>query len=133
MTDEQKLVNDCLKGDRIAQKQLFDRLAPLMLSVCLRYVGDRATAEDLLQDGFVALFSKLETYKGDGSFEGWARKIFVNTALMFLRKKDALKMSERELCLMRSITSWSPAMNPPSDPKLLENVPMMRSVLSVRP
>lgn len=65
-----------------------------MLSVCLRYVGNRATAEDLLQDGFVVLFSKLDTYKGDGSFEGWARKIFVNTALMYLRKKDALKMSD---------------------------------------
>ncbi|MBQ0044971.1 MAG: sigma-70 family RNA polymerase sigma factor [Bacteroidales bacterium] len=94
VTDEQKLVNGCLRGDRIAQKQLFDRLAPLMLSVCLRYVGNRATAEDLLQDGFVVLFSKLDTYKGDGSFEGWARKIFVNTALMYLRKKDALKMSD---------------------------------------
>ncbi|MDE5891172.1 MAG: sigma-70 family RNA polymerase sigma factor [Bacteroidales bacterium] len=65
-----------------------------MFLICLRYVSDRTIAEDLLQEGFVTLFSKLDSYKGDGSFEGWARKIFVTTALMYLRKKDALKMSE---------------------------------------
>ena len=47
-----------------------------------------------MQDGFVTLFSKLDTYKGEGAFEGWARKIFVNTALMELRRKDALKISD---------------------------------------
>ena len=57
-------------------------------------VGDREQAEDVLQDGFVTLFTRLDTYKGEGSFEGWARKIFVTTALMNLRKKDALKMSD---------------------------------------
>lgn len=60
----------------------------------MRYVGDREQAMDILQDGFVTLFTQLKQYKGNGSFEGWARKIFVNTALMSLRKKDALKMSE---------------------------------------
>lgn len=92
-TSEQKLVNACIKGDRKAQKQVFDLLSPKMLSLCLRYTGDRGCAEDLLQEGFITLFGKLETYKGDGSFEGWARRIFVNTALMWLRKKDALRMS----------------------------------------
>ncbi len=65
-----------------------------MYPVCIRYIGDRDQAEDVLQDGFITLFAKLETYKGDGSFEGWARRVFVTTALMALRKKDALKMSE---------------------------------------
>ena len=51
-------------------------------------------AEDVLQDGFITLFTRLQDYKGEGSFEGWARRIFVTTALMSLRKKDALKMSE---------------------------------------
>ena len=75
-----------------------------MFAVCIRYAGDRTVAEDLLQDGFVTLFSKLESYKGDGSFEGWARRIFINTCLMYLRKKDALKMSD-ELEEARNITS----------------------------
>jgi len=65
-----------------------------MFPVCIRYLGDRVLAEDILQDGFITLFSKLKDFKGDGSFEGWARRIFVTTALMSLRKKDALKMSE---------------------------------------
>ena len=60
----------------------------------MRYIGDRATAEDVLQDGFVTLFTRLDSYKGEGSFEGWARRIFVTTALMSLRKKDALKISD---------------------------------------
>lgn len=73
---------------------LYDRLAPRMFPLCIRYVGDRALAEDILQDGFITLFTRLKDYKGEGSFEGWARRIFVTTALMDLRKKDALKMSE---------------------------------------
>lgn len=56
-------------------------------------MSDRESAEDVLQDGFVTLFAKLDTYSGEGSFEGWARKIFVNTALMSLRKNDVLKDS----------------------------------------
>jgi RNA polymerase sigma-70 factor (ECF subfamily) len=57
-------------------------------------MGSREEAEDVLQEGFVTLFSKLDSYSGAGSFEGWARKIFVNTALMQLRRNDVLKESE---------------------------------------
>ena len=73
-----------------------------MFPLCIRYVCDRSLAEDVLQDGFVTLFTRLQDFKGDGSFEGWARKIFVTTALMSLRKKDALKMSE-DLELARNL------------------------------
>lgn len=90
----EQLVTGCKNGDRKAQKRLFDALAPKMLPLCMRYVGDRDTSEDLLQEGFVTLFSRLDSYSGAGSFEGWSRKIFVNTALMYLRKTDALKLSD---------------------------------------
>ena len=63
---------------------------------------------DILQDGFVTLFTQLKQYKGEGSFEGWARKIFVNTALMSLRKKDALKMSE-DLDTIRGMKADTPS------------------------
>ena len=63
---------------------------------------------DILQDGFVTLFTQLKQYKGDGSFEGWARKIFVNTALMSLRKKVALKMSE-DLDTIRGMKADTPS------------------------
>ena len=82
------------QGDRRAQKTIYDSLSAKMFAVCLRYMGDRDSAEDVLQDGFVTLFTKLDSFNGEGSFEGWARKIFVNTALMCLRKKDILKESE---------------------------------------
>lgn len=91
---EQAILRACKEGDRKAQKALYDMLAPKMYALCLRYVGDRDTAQDILQDGFVTLFSKLDTYGGEGSFEGWARKIFVNTALQSLRRTDALKLSD---------------------------------------
>lgn len=93
-TDWPALVEGCISGDRKAQKALYDALSGKMYAVCLRYMGSKDEAEDVLQDGFVTLYSKLDSYSGTGSFEGWARKIFVNTALMSLRKKDALRGSE---------------------------------------
>lgn len=64
-----------------------------MLAVCLRYVNDMETARDLLQDGFVRVFTNIHSYTGSGSFEGWLRKIFVNGALEYLRKSDVLRES----------------------------------------
>ena len=81
------------EGDRRAQKAIYDALSGKMFAVCLRYMSDRQSAEDVLQEGFVSLFAKLDTFSGEGSFEGWARKIFVNAALMSLRKNDVLKES----------------------------------------
>ena len=89
-----ELIPGCLKGDRVAQRKLYDKLSGKMFALCLRYMGDRQSAEDILQEGFVTLFTKLDSYSGGGMFEGWARKIFVNTALMSLRKNDAMKGSE---------------------------------------
>ena len=89
--DEKRLIRLAKSGNPGAQKGLYDLLAPKMFAVCLRYMGDRMAAEDVLQDGFVTLFSKLDSFSGIGSFEGWARKIFVNTALMSLRRSDVLK------------------------------------------
>ena len=91
---DSQLIDACKKGDRASQKILFDRLAPRMFPLWIRYVKDRSLAEDILQDGFITLFTRIDTYKADGSFEGWARRIFVTTALMSLRKKDAMKMSD---------------------------------------
>ena len=105
--DEESPVAACADGDRKAQKRLFDRLAPKMMAVCLRYMGNREDAEDVLQEGFVTLFTKIDSYNGSGSFEGWARKIFVNTALMHLRKTDALRLSE-DISEARSLSAEEP-------------------------
>lgn len=91
--DEQGIIAGCLNGELWAQKKLYELHAPTMMSVCVRYVTDRETAKDVLQDGFIKLFTKIETFSGTGSFAGWVRRIFVTTALEYLRKNDALKQS----------------------------------------
>ena len=91
--DEQQLIEGCRKGDRRAQKALYETYSRKMMSVCLRYVSDWETARDLLQDGFVKVFTHLDSYNGNGSFEGWLRKIFVNSALEYLRHADILRES----------------------------------------
>lgn len=91
--NEQQLIESCRRGERIGQKELYDRFARKMMGVCYRYVNDKETALDLLQDGFVKVFLSLDSYSGTGSFEGWVRRIFVNTALEYLRKADVLRDS----------------------------------------
>ena len=100
---EQQMIALCKKGDRAAQKALFDLLSPKMFAICIRYMGSREAAEDVLQEGFISLFSKLDSYSGEGSFEGWARKVFVNTALMTLRRNDVMKQTE-DIEIARNVT-----------------------------
>lgn len=91
--NEQQLIEGCKKGERRAQKALYELHSRKMMGVCLRYVSDRETARDLLQDGFVKVFTHINSFSGNGSFEGWMRKIFVNCALEYLRKSDVLRES----------------------------------------
>ena len=84
--DDSILVKKCLEGDHKAQRALFDRFASKMLGVCLRYTKNTEQAEDVLQEGFVKIFTKLDKYNGEGSLEGWVRRIMVNTALDQIRK-----------------------------------------------
>ena len=82
------LIRQCTKGDRIAQKQLYDRFASRMLGVCLRYAQDYQAAEDILQEGFIKAFRHIERFRFEGSFEGWLRRIMVNTAIEAHRRKN---------------------------------------------
>ena len=84
--NDSSLVKKCIEGDQRAQRMLFEKFAPKMLGVCMRYAKNTEQAEDVLQDGFVKVFTKLSHYKGDGSFEGWIRRVIVNTALDQIRK-----------------------------------------------
>jgi RNA polymerase sigma factor (sigma-70 family) len=83
---EQDIIRDCLRGDQRSQKLLFNRFAGKMLTVCRRYARSEQEAEDMLQDTFVKVFSNLAQFQHKGSFEGWIRKITVNTALKHLEK-----------------------------------------------
>lgn len=83
---EEELVKGCLNGIPAYQRALYKRYASKMLTVCLRYVKKREEAEDVLQEGFITVFEKLNQFKMQGSFEGWVRRIMVNKAIEFYRK-----------------------------------------------
>jgi len=91
--DEQQIIDGCVRGEPWAQKKIYELYSSVMLGVCVRYVSDKETARDLLQDGFIKLFTKADTFAGTGSFIGWMRRIFATTALEYLRRNDALKQS----------------------------------------
>lgn len=89
--NERKLIEACKNNDTSAQKLLYETFVRKMMSVCLRYADNREMAEDFLQDGFIKVFSSIRSYSYEGSFEGWMRRVFVNTALESLRKNDLLR------------------------------------------
>ena len=99
MTDEQ-LVTGCLKGDPSAQKALYQSYARKMMSSCMRYASDREQAQDILQDGFVKVFQKMDHFRGDGPLGGWIARTMVNTALDHLRRNKpydhSLDLTEAE-------------------------------------
>lgn len=83
---ENELIDACLRGDSKAQSRLYHTHARKMMGVCLRYAASRDEAQDILQEGFIKVFEKLGGFQKQGSFEGWIRRIMVNTALDHYRK-----------------------------------------------
>ncbi|WP_090498835.1 RNA polymerase sigma factor [Pedobacter terrae] len=80
------LMEGCKAGDRKMQELLYKQTASKMLAVCMRYAKDRMEAEDVLQMGYIKVFQKIKEYRGEGSFEGWIRRVMVNTAIESYRK-----------------------------------------------
>ncbi|RUA28794.1 MAG: RNA polymerase subunit sigma-70 [Bacteroidetes bacterium] len=85
MVSEKDLIEGCQKGKAKLQRLLYERYAPKMLGVCMRYFNSKEEAQDALQDGFVKVYTKINNFKGQGSFEGWIRRIMVNTSLNLIR------------------------------------------------
>ena len=86
-----------MEGNRRMQEELYKRFSPRMYAVCLRYAGNAEEAEDILQEGFIKVFKKLNSFRSEGSFEGWVRRVFVNTAIEHFRKKRYLQpVTEKE-------------------------------------
>lgn len=83
---EDELIKGCLKRDRASQQKLYDLYSRKMYGICLRYVRDPMEAEDILVSAFTKVFEKIDQFKGEGSFEGWLRRIIVNDALTSLRR-----------------------------------------------
>jgi len=85
-TKEQTLINGCIKGDNKYLELLYATYAPIVFPICLRYAKDYHQAEDILQEGFIKVYKNMAKFRGDGSFEGWLKRIFVNTAIEHYRK-----------------------------------------------
>lgn len=89
--NEKTLIEKAVKNNREAQHVLFELHAPKMLSVCRYYIKDMQQAEEAMLNGFYKVFSNLETFKGEGSFEGWIRRIMVRESISFLRQKKRIE------------------------------------------
>jgi RNA polymerase sigma factor (sigma-70 family) len=85
------LVKGCQKSQRQYQELLYRRFAQKMYGICLSYAGEREFAQDILQDAFIKVFNSIDLFKGDGSLEGWIRRIVVHSAIDHLRKRESLK------------------------------------------
>ncbi|NOT90934.1 MAG: RNA polymerase sigma factor [Ferruginibacter sp.] len=89
------------------QEMLYHRFSSKMYAVCLRYCKDAEDAQDLLQDGFVKIFKNLEKFRGEGSFEGWIRRIFVNTSIEHFRKSlKKFSVSDTQEIIVEDL-SWN--------------------------
>ncbi|WP_345254873.1 RNA polymerase sigma factor [Flaviaesturariibacter amylovorans] len=97
MISESDLIDGCIRGERRMQKELYERFSAKMYGVCLRYAAAAEEAEDILQEGFVKVFNKIGSFRREGSFEGWIRRIIVNTAIEHFRRKTYLQpITEKE-------------------------------------
>ncbi len=91
--NEQLIIDGCKRGEPWARRELYEKYAPSMLSLCVRYVSDPESAKDVLQDGFVKVFTHFSQYQARGPLGAWMRQIFVNTALEYLQKNEMLRMN----------------------------------------
>lgn len=89
---EEAIITGCLQFDPISQRALYDRYSPKMLSVCYRFAHNRQDAEDMLQEGFIKVFTQIGSFERKGAFEGWIRRIVVHTCINILKKEK--KFSE---------------------------------------
>lgn len=94
MVIDEGLIKKCVNNEAAAQKMLYTQLAGKLFAICLRYTRDRTEAEDWLQESFIKIFTNLHSFKFEGSFEGWAKRVVVNLVLSDMRKKKNVKFSD---------------------------------------
>lgn len=95
---ESDLIKGCIEGNRAMQEELYNRFSSKMYAVCFRYANNADDAKDLLQEGFIKVYRNLHRFRAEGSFEGWIRRVFVNTSIEHYRKKSVAltSVSEKE-------------------------------------
>ncbi len=90
--EEFELSERCRRGDNLARKELYERFSGRMFGICLRYAGDRDTAQDMLHDGFLKMYNSFDkfTWRGEGSLRAWMERVLINSILQSLRKNDVM-------------------------------------------
>ena len=104
ITNDQHLVKACLKGDKRAQRDLYEQYKHLLFKLCLRYARDRQEAEDFLHESFITIFRDLSQYRANGALGGWLRRVTINTALQQLRKQKRLLYPDTDLSQVPDIS-----------------------------
>jgi RNA polymerase sigma-70 factor, ECF subfamily len=89
--NEKELINECKKYNPLAQKIVYKKYYSSFLRICIRYIIDKEEAKDIVQDGFLKIFSNVNKFKSEGSFEGWMKRIIINEALSYIKKKSKNK------------------------------------------
>lgn len=121
--EEKKLISLCSKGNRLAQKALYDEFASVLLGVIRRYIKDIHYAEDVLIESFIKIYTKVGDYKATGSFEGWMKRIAANEALMFLRKRREYSFEDDKEIIIPDYTDTVELLYEKDLLKLLDELP----------
>ena len=122
--NQQKLlIKKAINNNREAQEQLFEQFSPKMLGICRQYVKDLHHAEDLLLSGFLKVFTSLHSFKHEGSFEGWIRRIMVNTCISYLRKKNLVDLSDEDYVFNQEATESLENTSVEDIQKLIDQLP----------
>ena len=117
--NQKRMLKKALKGDRNAQRLLYEKFAPKMLSVCRQYIKDQHFAEDVMISGFVKVFKGLHTFRNEGSFEGWVRRIMIREAISYLRKNQFVVFDSDQIDLVAEETVFMESTLQASEVQLL--------------
>lgn len=137
--DEQKLVAECKANSRLAQRTVYERYAPLFFTISKRYGKNNVDAEQILQDAFLKIFTQIHQYESKGSFEGWMKRILVNTCLDFVKskqfKKDEMTIYPEVISHAVDKVSWNEVITKIDQEPLLVFIqslpPMTRTVFNL--
>ena len=111
MCNLDRIIDKCKQGDRQAAEKIYQIFSAKMFALCLRFSKDRADAEDTLQDGFIKIFTSIGQYTGKGSFEGWMKRIMINTAMEKFRKNSPLQIVEEDIAALLGINEGTSKSN----------------------
>jgi RNA polymerase sigma factor (sigma-70 family) len=130
MLIDDSIIEGCVEGKRSAQSVLYRKFSAIMLAICLRYAQNRDEAEDILQEAFLKIFQNIGSYRKEGSFEGWMKRVIINHALNYYRKNRKLPFLEdieriNETDIMEENIEYSVNHAPVSADKLIALIQML--------